>query len=177
MKSILFAVALLALAVPSFAQTDEAARTVGRKGAVQLGVSFTTNTGISAAGMSSTSMSGVIDVGRFVTDKFLMRFGMMGSGTFGGGTSGSTNFMALGGALFYVTPDKPSSLYLGGDVSVPMQAQAGGAFNGFANGRLGVQTAISNNASFFVEGGYGGNLRSFAQQGSLMSNIGIRVLF
>jgi hypothetical protein len=178
MRTSFFAAALLALAVPALAQTDGGARTVGRKGAVQLGVSFTTITQVSQTGLSATNMSGVIDAGRFVTEKFLMRFGMMGSGTIGGEQTGSTNFMGLAGALFYITPEKPSSFYLGGDITVPLQVQQEGAgFSGFANGRLGVQSAISNNASFFVEGGYGGALRSFAQQGSLMSNIGIRVLF
>jgi hypothetical protein len=121
-------------------------------------------------------MYGLIDVGRFVTDKFLTRFGVSGSGSVGRqGAAGDISFTLLTGALYYFTPDKTSSLYLGGDSALPISQSGTGDM--MVNGRLGVQSAIRHNASFFVEGGYGATLTSLSSSGSLMSNLGVRILF
>lgn len=178
---------LAAAAGAASAQTPEPARSVGRKGATQLGISFSTSTPvhITAAGTKTeaTNLNGSIDIGRFVTGKLVTRFGVFGSGSFGGDQRGNSgpatiSFSLLGGALYYLTPDKVSSLYIGGDSSVSVSS--GGTSSPFVNGRLGVQTAIRHNASFFVEGGYGGQLTARdggSRGGSLMTNVGIRVLF
>jgi hypothetical protein len=187
MRKFLFVTTIvLAAAVgTASAQTPEPAKMVGRKGATQMGISFSTTTpvALTEAGTQTgaTTLNGSIDIGRFVTNKLVTRFGVFGSGSFGGQRSGGSSpvsFMLLGGVLYYFTPDKVSSLYLGGDSSVAVSSVGSGDPN--VNGRLGVQTAIRHNASFFVEGGYGGALTSSeggSRGGSLMTNVGIRVLF
>lgn len=187
---------VIALGGTAFAQSAEGARSVGRKGATQLGIQFTTTTSLSTSGdgsvASTTNLFGGIDVGRFVTDKFLTRFGLSGFGQVGGqsfdfgdgsSSSGSNvSFNFLGGALFYLTPQKPQSFYIGGDISVPVSSSGTGNPN--VNGRLGIQAAIRSNASLFVEGGYGATLSSNkgaagsgGSSGSLQTNLGVRVLF
>jgi hypothetical protein len=178
-------IVLLAVSVgTASAQTPEPTKSVGRKGATQMGISFSTTTPVSVSDAGTqtgaTTLNGSIDIGRFVTGKLVTRFGVFGSGSFGGQQrSGSpVSFMLLGGALYYFTPDKVSSLYIGGDTSVAVSSA--GTNDPMVNGRLGVQTAIKHNASFFIEGGYGGALTSSqggSRGGSLMTNVGIRVLF
>jgi hypothetical protein len=178
------AVALFASVGTAFAQSAEGPRTVGHKGAKQIGINFSTTTSlISGAGGSTaslTNMFGGIDVGRFVSDKLVTRFGISGSGQVGGQDAGSSvSFNMLGGALIYMTPQKPQSLYIGGDVSIPLSSN--GAGDPYVNGRLGVQAAIRSNAAIFVEGGYGTQISRTegggGMTGSLQSNIGVRVLF
>jgi hypothetical protein len=183
---------LVTLGASAFAQSDEAAKTVGRKGATQLGINFQTTTSISTSYYGTTNtetnLFGGVDVGRFVSNKFLVRFGLSGFGTVGGGggESGyyggavgggsSVSFNVLGGGLFYLTPQKPQSLYVGGDMSVPMSKA--GAGDPYMNSRVGLQAAIRSNASIFFEGGYGTVLsRGGSGSGSLQSNLGVRVLF
>jgi hypothetical protein len=186
--AVLTAVAVLTLGGTAFAQSDEAAKTVGHKGATQLGFNFSTNTSIQETGFGSTtaqtSLFGGFDVGRFATDKFLVRFGFNAFGQLGGGSEtefgsfggSSVSFGLLGGGLYYLTPQKAQSLYLGGDMSVPLSSS--GAGSPYANGRLGVQAAIRSNAAIFLEAGYGALLSSAAgSTGSLQSNLGVRVLF
>lgn len=164
----------------AFAQSVEAARTVGRKGAKQVGINFATNTSITSSGYgtnsSMTNLFGGLDVGRFVSDKFLTRFGISGSGNVGGGSS-SVSFSLLGGGLFYFTPEKPQSLYIGGDMTVPLSSQGTG--DPYVNGRLGIQAALRANAALFFEGGYGTLLSrdGGGMNGSLQTNVGIRILF
>jgi hypothetical protein len=197
---ILTVTAILAFGGVAFAQSDEGAKTVGRKGATQLGMSFATTTtitssatGLTGSGSSTsatTNIFGGVDIGRFVSDSFLLRFGINGSGNLGGQKADTStltrlgisvpatptvNFNLIGGALYYMTPQKPQSFYLGGDMSVPMSDV--GISDPYANARVGVQAAIRANASFFVEAGYGFLVSSIGSNGSLMSNIGVRVLF
>jgi hypothetical protein len=190
------AAALLLFSSVAHAQSTEPARSVGRKGATQLGLNFATTTAISDNGLGGTSATtnlfGGVDIGRFVTNKFLLRFGVSGFGEVGGSaqpsygaqsSGGSTvTFTFLTGGLFYVTPQKAQSLYLGGDMSIPMSKN--GSSNPYVNGRVGVQAAIRANASFFVEAGYGAQISSgnnnglsSGSNGSFQTNLGVRVLF
>jgi len=186
--ALLAAAFVLTLGGTAFAQSDEGAKTVGRKGATQLGFNFSTNTSIQDTGFGSTSaqtsLFGGFDVGRFTTDKFLVRLGLNGFGQLGGGQEtafgsvggSSVSFDLLGGGLYYLTPQKAQSLYIGGDLSVPLSSNGTGS--PYANGRLGVQAAIRSNAAIFLEAGYGALLSSAAgSTGSLQSNLGVRVLF
>jgi hypothetical protein len=198
MRTFLSALTIVFLAAgAASAQTVEAARTVGRKGAMQLGISFSTSTSLSTSAFdgsqsSTTNLFGTVDVGRFLSEKFLVRFGISGFGTVGGPEQPAgdpflqqfgieipeqptVTFTMLGGGLFYFTPQKISSFYVGGDVAVPMSDVGTG--DPLVNGRLGVQTAIRNNASLFVEGGYGTVVGAESSSGSLSTNIGLRVLF
>ena len=188
----LFAAAfILSVGGQAFAQSDEPAKSVGRKGATQLGINFQTTTSISTTsrGQSSTetNLFGGIDVGRFISNKLLFRFGVSGFGTLGGqtvdsiygvdlgGGGSSVSFNILGGGLYYLTPQKPQSLYIGGDMSVPLSKA--GAGDPYVNSRIGVQSAIRSNASIFFEGGYGMVVSNLGSNGSLQSNLGVRILF
>lgn len=175
---ILAILAMAAAATPSQAQDPDTSRTVGRKGAVQMGLSFssTTFTATNGSGESDTmtSLFGIAEVGRFVTERIVVRSSFSGFGQVGGGRN-STSFLLGGGGLVYFTPQKPSSVYVGGDMLVPVSSQ--GTSNALVFGRFGVQSAFRQNAMFFVEGGYGGIARSLGSAGQLSSNVGFRFLF
>ncbi len=181
---VLIALFVSVAAAPAFGQSAEGARTVGRKGAKQLSLSFATFTQISSTegvggfegGTStSTNIFGAVDFGRFVTNRFVLSFGLSGSGTV---KRGSTPlFYTNGSAAFYFTPQKASSAYFGGEVSTPLSQTEGVDIKPEVLGKLGVQTAIKENASLFVEGAYGGPVDTLGSSGSLRTRVGLRVLF
>ncbi len=162
----------------ALAQAAESTRVVGRKGAKQLSLSFSTTTQMSSASQfggpsTSTNIFGAIDVGRFLTDRFVLAFGISGSGNVGEGSTPS--FFSNGGAAFYFSPQKSSSLYIGGDV-LSRLTQVEGTMPEVV-GKVGVQTALKENASIFIEGAYGGAVNALSTNGSLRTRLGLRVLF
>jgi hypothetical protein len=167
----------------ALAQAADTTRVVGRKGAKQLSLSFSTTTQMKTTprvrGVSSTSTStnmfGAIDFGRFVTDRFVLAFGISGSGNVGEGST--PMFYGNGGAAFYFSPQKSSSLYVGGDVSSMLTQLEGVEMKPEVVGKIGLQTALKENASIFIEGAYGGAVDALATNGSLRTRLGLRVLF
>jgi hypothetical protein len=180
---VLTMLAMCALAVPAAAQNAEPNRTVGRKGAKQLSLSFATMTQISTApdsgfgGATSTSTNifGAVGFGRFVTERFVLNVGISGSGDVQEGSS--PMFFTSVGGLFYFSPQRVSSAYIGGDVSTMISTIEGVDSAPEVLGKLGVQTAIKENAAIFFEGAYGGAIKSFGSSGSLRTQLGLRVLF
>lgn len=182
--SIFLALAMSALASSAFAQAAENTRTVGRKGAKQLSLSFATVTQISRGGsaygydvgsQTSTSIFGAVDMGRFLTERFVLSFGISGSGTVEAGST--PMFYSNAGGVVYFTPRKVSSAYIGGDISTLLIRIEGADIKPEVLGKFGVQTAIKENASIFIEAAYGGAINALSTNGSLRTRVGLRVLF
>jgi hypothetical protein len=144
---------------------------------------------------------------RFMSRRIALRFGIIGSNTFGGGsddadpddtepddadssdsssdtddaaTSLTGNVIeALGGAIFYFTPESIWSFYGGGEYRARLTNRTAGDA-GSVNALLGLQGALSSRASFFFEGGYGLRLQR-GDEGELQTRIvgqaGVRFRF
>ena len=91
-------------------------------------------------------------------DRIAVRVGVVGSGHFGGASSdddpgpGTASLEALGGALYYFTPQSIWSLYGGAEYRARLTERIAGD-SGTVNGIAGLQGAISSRASLFIEGG------------------------
>jgi hypothetical protein len=127
-----------------------------------------------------------IDVGRFVTTRFVVRGGIRGTGSVGGDDSedlptgqGVPALHGFGGLLYHFTPQSIVSLYTGADYWGQL-TQRNGPDTGAIVGVLGVQGALSSRVSLFVEGGYGTGLTKNDDDVRLtraVGQIGVRLKF
>lgn len=160
-------------------------RVIGQTGVTLLGVSGTMSRFFSAEQLMAGTYTVQVDAHRFILSKVALRFGVVGTGAFGvaadddrAGTS-TTALEALGGALYYFTPESIWSFYAGGEYRARLTSRVSGDA-GSAAAIAGLQGALSARASFFVEGGYGLRLRR-GDEGDLQTRIvglaGVRFRF
>lgn len=103
------------------------------------------------------------DVTRFITRKIAINGGVAGTGTFGDAAEsepvgiGARALHAFGGANYFFTPQSLASLYAGGSYWGQV-TERDNPDAGTVVGVVGLQSAISSRASFYVEGAYGASL-------------------
>ena len=126
--------------------------------------------------MFPTNYVAQVDVCRFLTRRFAVRVGAVGTGSFGGDDedeaaagSGAPSMQASGGALFYFTPQKMASFYLGGEYWAQVTRRAAGD-TGSIVGVAGIHAAMSSRASVFIQGGVGGRIAR-GDEGELLTRI------
>jgi opacity protein-like surface antigen len=170
---------------PSLLTEDIEPRIVGRRGTMSIGISGFADRFSSTENVFATSYVAQIDVCRFITRRFAVRGGVVGSGTFGGDSddealpvgSGAPSMQAAGGVLFYFTPQKLASLYLGGEYWAQITQRVAGD-TGSLVGVAGVHATLSSRASLFVQGGVGGRIAR-GDEGELLTRIvaqlGVRI--
>jgi hypothetical protein len=139
-------------------------RVIGRPGTTILGLSGFGDRFFSPEESMPTNYTAQIDVSRFLTRRFVVKFGALGSGSFGGDASedlpvgsGVPAMHAMGGLSYFFTPDAMISVYLGSEYWAPLTQRAD-RDTGSLLGTAGVQAAVSSRASVFVQGGYGARL-------------------
>ena len=187
---------------------DVEPRIIGNRGVTLLGLSGSLSRFFSTEELMAGTYTVQADGHRFVSRKIALRFGVIGANTFGGSSdesdsdasdsdadadssdSSSDNddavtslagnvIEALGGAIFYFTPESIWSFYGGGEYRARLTNRSAGDA-GSVNAILGVQGALSSRASFFFEGGYGLRLQR-GDAGELQTRIvgqaGVRFRF
>jgi len=127
-----------------------------------------------------------MDVGRFLTNAFVVRGGFRGSGSVGGEDaedlargSGAPALHAFGGLLYYLSPESLISVYTGAEYWAQL-TQRRGPDSGLVIGTIGVQGALSSRASVFVEAGYGVGLRQNEDDvrvKRIVGQVGVRLKF
>jgi hypothetical protein len=156
-------VALLVVAAGAArAQTqDMQERSVGYAGAMQISFSGFADKFFSSDDTKPTIFSVQVEVGRFITERWVVRGGLIGSGRFGGdatdesGTGpGVASLYGFGGLSYYFTPQSLLSAYVGSDYSAQLTNREAGD-RGTLLGKLGLQAVLSERLSAFLEGGYG----------------------
>jgi opacity protein-like surface antigen len=171
----LVAAAVMVPAASAVAQTDAAPqavseeiepRIIGRRGTTSIGIAGFADKFSSTESIFATNYVAQIDVCRFVTRRFAVRAGVVGSGRFGGDEdaeanlpagSGAPSIQAAGGVLFYFTPQKLASFYLGGEYWAQLTRRVAGD-TGSLVGVAGLHAAFSSRASVFIQGGVGGRI-------------------
>jgi hypothetical protein len=161
-------------------------RIVGRRGTMSVGISGFADKFASTENVFATNYVAQIDVCRFVTRRFAVRGGIVGSGRFGGDDSddaalpvgsGAPSMQAAGGVLFYFTPQKLASFYLGGEYWAQITQRVAGD-TGSLVGVAGLHATLSSRASLFVQGGVGGRIAR-GDEGELLTRIvaqvGVRI--
>jgi hypothetical protein len=165
---------------------DVEPRSIGAAGTMMFGVAAFVDRFHSSESALPTNYTAQIDVGRFVTRRFVVRGGLAGSGSFGGEDPeerpsgvGVPSLHGFGGLLFYFSPQSMVSLYSGVEYWAQLTQRAE-EDAGSIVGRLGLQGAVSSRASLFVEGGYGVGITK-GDEGELVSRfggqLGIRLKF
>lgn len=187
---------------------DVEPRIIGSSGVTLLGVSGSLSRFFSTEELMAGTYAVQVDGHRFVSRKIALRFGVIGSNTFGGGSDDSDSgdaeaddsdssensdsddddtstdlagnvIEALGGAIFYFTPESIWSFYGGAEYRARLTNRASGDA-GSVNAIVGLQGALSSRASFFFEGGYGLRLQR-GDEGELQTRIvgqaGVRFRF
>ena len=168
-------VAVIAAAASAMAQSDTAPqaaseevepRIIGRRGTTSIGLAGFADKFSSTESLFATNYVAQIDVCRFVTRRLAVRAGVVGSGRFGGDDdveaefpagSGAPSIQAAGGVLFYFTPQKIASFYLGGEYWAQLTRRVAGD-SGSLVGVAGLHAAFSSRASVFMQGGVGGRI-------------------
>jgi len=127
-----------------------------------------------------------IDVGRFVTNDFVIRGGLRGSGSVGGDEAedlpngpGAPATHAFAGVLYYFTPQSILSAYVGADYWGQL-TRRNGRDAGSIVGLAGLQGLLSSRVGVFVEGGYGAALvrdDDDVRVTRMLGQIGVRVRF
>jgi opacity protein-like surface antigen len=161
-------------------------RIVGRRGTMSVGISGFADKFSSTENVFTTNYVAQIDVCRFLTRRFAVRGGVVGSGRFGGDDSddeslpagsGAPSMQAAGGVLFYFTPQKLASFYLGGEYWAQITQRVAGD-TGSLVGVAGVHATLSSRASLFVQGGVGGRVAR-GDEGELLTRVvaqlGVRI--
>ena len=190
------AIVTAASAVTAVAQTDPQQtpivseeiepRVVGRRGMMSVGISGFADKFSSTENVFATNYIAQVDVCRFLTRRFAVRGGLVGSGRFGGGDSeddawpvgsGAPAMQVAGGLLFYFTPQKLASFYLGGEYWAQLTQRVAGD-TGSLVGVAGIHATLSSRASLFVQGGVGGRVAR-GDEGELLTRIvaqlGVRI--
>jgi hypothetical protein len=184
----LVAISVVTSALHASAQSEDVEpRTIGARGTTLVGLSGSVTRFFSSEDVIPGRYTVQIDGHRFVFNKIAVRFGVVGSGGFGGSSSddetdpdlGTAAVEALGGALYYFTPQSIWSLYAGTEYRARLTERLT-SDPGTVNGIVGLQGAFSSRASFFVEGGYGLRLQR-GDEGELHTRIvglaGVRFRF
>lgn len=176
-----------AVAPPAATGEEVEPRIIGHTGVTLLGVSGTMSRFFSTEQLMAGTYTVQVDAHRFIFSKVALRFGVVGTDAFGvadddddSSTSTSTTALeAIGGALYYFTPESIWSFYAGGEYRARLTSRFSGDA-GSAGAIAGLQGALSARASFFVEGGYGLRLRR-GDEGELQTRIiglaGVRFRF
>jgi hypothetical protein len=176
-------------ALHASAQTEDVEpRVIGTRSTTLVGVSGSLSRVFSSEEIFAGGYTAQIDGHRFVFPKIAIRFGVVGSGTFGESSAeddeadpnpGTPSLEALGGALYYFTPESVWSFYGGAEYRARITERLAND-PGSVSGIAGLQGAISSRASFFVEGGYGVRLRR-GDEGELLTRMvglaGVRFRF
>jgi len=174
LRSVLVFVFLAGQAAVALAQSDPAPsqtvpdelepRIVGRRGTTWVGFGGFVDKFSSTESVFPTHYTAQVDVCRFLTKRIAVRAGGVGSGSFGGEEqddpltgSGAPAFHASGGVLYYFTPLKMASVYLGGEYWAQLTQRESGD-TGSLVGVAGLHAVVSSRASFFVQGGFGGRI-------------------
>ena len=169
------AAAVMAPAASAMAQSDTAPqavaeeiepRIIGRRGTTSIGIAGFADKFSSTESLFATNYVAQIDVCRFVTRRLAVRAGVVGAGRFGGDDdveaefpagSGAPSIQAAGGMLFYFTPQKIASFYLGGEYWAQLTRRVAGD-TGSLIGVAGLHAAFSSRASVFMQGGIVGRI-------------------
>ena len=188
------ALVLLTLAFPTIAaaQTAQQApeelepRAIGSRGTTLVGASGYIDRFSSSERDLPFNYSLQMDVGRFLTNAFVVRGGFRGSGSVGGEDaedlargSGVPALHAFGGMLYYLSPESLISVYTGAEYWAQL-TQRRGPDSGLVVGTIGVQGALSSRASVFIEGGYGVGLRQNEDEvrvRRIVGQVGVRLKF
>jgi hypothetical protein len=191
-RTIAFALTALAYAVNTGAQAAASSpeelepHAIGGRGTMLVGASGYIDRFSSSQRDLPFNYSVQTDVGRFLTNAFLVRGGFRGSGSVGGEDaedlargSGAPALHAFGGLLYYLSPESLISVYTGAEYWAQL-TQRRGPDSGLVNGTIGVQGALSSRASVFVEGGYGVGLRQNEDDvrvRRIVGQVGVRLKF
>ena len=160
-------------------------RNIGRPGVTLLGVSGAMSRFFSSEQLMAGTYTVQVDAHRFVFSNVAIRFGVVGTDVFGvdaddgGAGAAAVGLEALGGALYYFTPESIWSFYGGGEYRARLTRRVSGDAGAVA-GIAGLQGALSARASFFVEGGYGLRLRRGDEndlQTRIVGQAGVRFRF
>lgn len=136
-------------------------RVIGTEGTTAIGFSGYIDKFFSSERLFPTNYTTQIDVGHFLTQRFVIRGGLSGSGSFGGKDpdelatgSGAPSLHAFGGLLFYFTPKSMMSLYSGAEYWAQLTQRAD-RDAGSIVGKFGAEGVVSSRVSLFLEAGYG----------------------
>jgi len=207
-RAAVFVAVLMGGVTTAWAQSEDVEpRIIGSRGVTLLGLSGSLSRFFSSEELMTGTYTVQADGHRFLSRKIALRFGLIGSNTFGGASddtdsddsdsddadssdSSSDNdaagtslaghvIEALGGAIFYFTPESIWSFYGGSEYRARLTNRAAGDA-GSVNAIVGLQGALSSRAAFFLEGGYGLRLRR-GDEGELQTRIvgqaGVRFRF
>jgi opacity protein-like surface antigen len=157
-------------------------RIIGRRGTTSIGIAGFADRFSSTENLFATNYVAQIDVCRFVTKRFAVRAGVVGTGSFGGDEnvesslpsgSGAASVQAAGGVLFYFTPQRIASFYLGGEYWAQLTRRVAGD-TGSLVGVAGLHAAFSSRASVFMQGGVGGRIAR-GDDGELLTRIVVQL--
>ena len=181
------ATAMMCGAARASAQSEDVEpRVIGHAGVTLVGASGAMSRFLSSEQLMAGTYTVQVDAHRFVSSKVAIRVGMVGTDRFGGTSEddesadvSSAALEALGGALFYFTPESIWSFYGGGEYRARVTRRFSGDA-GSVDAIAGLQGALSARASFFLEGGYGLRLRRGADgdlQTRIVGQAGVRFRF
>jgi hypothetical protein len=196
LRSVLVLVFLAGQAANALAQTEPAPaqtvsdelepRIVGRRGTTWIGFGGFLDKFSSTEDLFPANYTAQVDVCRFLTKRIAVRAGVVGSGTFGGeeqddalSGSGAPAVHASGGVLYYFTPLKMASFYLGGEYWAQLTQRTSGD-SGSVVGVAGIHAVVSSRASVFVQGGFGGRIARGDDEELLtriVAQLGVRLKF
>lgn len=163
---------------PSIVSEEIEPRTVGRRGTMSIGIAGFADKFSSTENVFATNYVAQVDVCRFVTRRIAVRGGLVGSGRFGGSDdaedalpagSGAPAMQAAGGVLFYFTPQKLASFYLGGEYWAQITQRVAGD-TGSLVGVAGIHATVSSRASLFIQGGFGSRIAR-GDEGELLTRV------
>lgn len=168
----------------ALAQEDLEPRTVGGAGVTAVGLSGFIDQHASSESTFPTHLTLNADVTHFLTARVAVRGGVIGSTAFGqtaGETTGpgAAALHALGGVLFFFTPQSMLSFYTGAEYRAQLTGRAD-KDAGSLLGLGGLQAALSSRASVFVQAGYGGRLTRGDEgefQSRVAGEVGVRIRF
>jgi len=161
-------------------------RIIGSKGTMLVGMSGNFDESFSSAERLPINYSVQVDVGRFLSDTFVLRGGLRGTGSVGGEDSenlptgsGAAALHGFLGLHHYLTPRSLISMYTGAEYWAQL-TQRDSRDAGSIVGTFGVQAALSSRASMFVETGYGVGLRKNSDDvrvTRIVGQVGVRLRF
>lgn len=189
-RSTWLALCLLGMAASAQGQTtpvpaqseDLEPRIIGTAGTTMVGMAGYVDKFFSSERVLPTNYTAQVDIGRFLTQRFVVRGGLAGSGSVGGEDSddlatgsGAPALHGFGGLLYYFTPQSMTSLYSGAEYWAQFTQREAGD-RGSIVGKVGLQGAVSSRASLFIEVGYGiGLARGDEATSRFVGQIGVRL--
>lgn len=187
LASIMLAWSALAAAQTSQSPSEEVEpRVIGTRGTMLTGFSGYVDRFFSSERELPFNYTAQVDIGRFISQSFVVRGGFRGSGSIGGEDSedlasgqGAPALHVFGGLLYYFTPQSIVSLYTGADYWAQL-TQRDDTDRGTLFGVIGVQGVLSSRVSVFLEGGYGAALRindDEVRATRIVGQVGVRLKF